>query len=508
MFKERTSTPASVFSIYRGRASPYYPIQGRGRTVWFKNVIQLLDTMRTQYLRLPSSVKAAIAPALRIIPFSARFGRTYKKIREDIARSETDAQFVQQYQLSALRQLVHRASSRSAHFSPLIRARLGSIFDPSTFTIDDLSALPILTKAEIIEKPASFLIADAGDYDVRSTSGSSGRPPAKIYLDRGRSVREMAFLHHIWSRIGYRLGDGRAVLRDYTGHTAREKRTWRYDPSLRELWLSPFQLNEATIDQYLELFHRYEIRFLYSYPSALSIVARQALRRQWKPPRCLRGILAGSESLFSHQHRLIEKCFGVPVMGHYGMSERVAIAGEIVASPETYELEPLYGVVELVDDDGEPVTIPGRRGRLISTGLFSQAMALIRYDTGDRATLVRSATSKNQFRMRVCDIRSKWNQEIVVGYDGQKIPVTSLDPENYFGILKEYQYVQSIPGRAVFRVVPCAGVTKAEVDTAVKAFRERVRGVIDFELEIVPDIPVGLTGKRNFVLQEIPDAGD
>lgn len=468
---------------------------------------QLIDVMRTQYLRLPASVKAAIAPAFSILPFSARFGRNYKNIREDIARSETDAHFVQQYQLSILRLLISRASIRSRHFTPLIRKHFGPTFDPSTFTIGDLSSLPILTKAEIIDDPESFLIAEPGNYDIRSTSGSSGRAPAKIYLDRGRSVREMAFLHHIWSRIGYRLGDGRAVLRDYAGHSGL-KTTWRYDPSLRELWLSPFQLNEPTIDLYLELLDRYQVRFLYSHPSALSIVARQVLRRQWKPPSSLRGILAASESLFSHQHQLIEKCFGVPAMAHYGMSERVAIAGEVVGSPGVYEFEPLYGMVELLDDSGQPVTAPGRRGKLVSTGLFSQAMALIRYDTGDRATLVRSATPENRFRMRVSNIRSRWNQEFVIGYDGQKIPVISLDQENYFGIFKEYQYVQSVPGLAVFRVVPCAGVSKTEVNRAVDTFRDKVRGIIDFELEIVPDIPTGLTGKRNFVLQQIPNAYD
>jgi hypothetical protein len=96
----------------------------------------------------------------------------------------------------------------------------------------------------------------------------------------------------------------------------------------------------------------------------------------------------------------------------------------------------------------------------------------------------------------------------VVGYDGQKISVTSLDPENYFGIFKECQYVQSVPGRVAFRVVPCLGVTETEVETAVNAFQERVRAVVDFELEIVPHIPDGLTGERHFVLQQIPNADD
>ncbi len=470
------------------------------------DVSRLLDILRTQYLRLPPSFKAVIAPILSTVPLSLRFGRTYRKIRREISLSETDAKFVQQYQLTAVRKLLQQASQRSRHFSPLIKARFGSGFDPSTFTMDDLSSLPILTKTDIINDPEGFLIAEAGDYDTRSTSGSSGRPPAKIFLDRGRSVREIAFIHHIWSRIGYRLGDGRAILRDYGGNTA--KNSWQYDRALRELWLSPYHLTETIMDRYLQLLHDYKVRFILGYPSALSILARHAMRRQWKPPPSLRGVVAASETLFSYQRKLLNECFGVPVISYYGMTERIAIAGEIVGSPDVYEFEPLYGVVELIDDAGKPVTTPGQRGRLISTGLFNKAMALIRYDTGDRATLVRLSAPQNCFRLRVSDVRSRWNQEFVIGHEGQKIPVIALDTENHFGIFTEYQYVQSVPGKAVLRVVLCKGVAQERVDAAVNTLREKVLGIVDFNLEVVSHISAGSTGKRGFVLQQIPNSID
>ncbi len=464
--------------------------------------------MRTQYLRMPRPVKSLIAPVLNFVPHSIRFGKTYKKLREEIARSETDSQFVEQHQLEALRNLLRRTSERSRHFSSVIKSSFGSGFNPAIFSMKNLSSLPILTKAEIANDPEAFLIADAGDYDIRSTSGSSGRPPAQIYMDRGRSVREMAYLHHIWSRIGYQLGDGRAVIRDYGGFIASAENTWRYDPALRELWLSPFHLTESVMDQYLELLHRYQVRFIFAYSSSLYILGRHAARRQWKPPSSLRGLLPASETLFSYQRELLARCFGVPILSHYGMSERVAIAGEISQCAGTYEFEPLYGLVELVDEKGDAVRNPGKRGRLVSTGLFNKAMALIRYDTGDRATLVQSASRENKFRLRVSDIRSRWNQEFVVGYDGQKIPVIGLDRENYFGIFNEYQYVQSVPGKATLRVVPCMGATKAELHAVVSTFQDLVRGVVDIDLEIVSSIPVGLTGKRNFVQQQLSIVDD
>ena len=57
------------------------------------------DAARSAYLKLPPSVKALCRPLLVAIPVSARYGKTYRMIREQAARSETDAEFVRQYQV-------------------------------------------------------------------------------------------------------------------------------------------------------------------------------------------------------------------------------------------------------------------------------------------------------------------------------------------------------------------------------------------------------------------------
>ena len=69
------------------------------------------DAARSAYLKLPPSVKALCRPLLVAIPVSARYGKTYRMIREQAARSETDAEFVRQYQRSSLGRLLQLASS-------------------------------------------------------------------------------------------------------------------------------------------------------------------------------------------------------------------------------------------------------------------------------------------------------------------------------------------------------------------------------------------------------------
>lgn len=462
-----------------------------------------LDAMRSHYFKLPPSLKVLCRPLLMAIPVSARYGNTYWMIRRQAARSETDAEFVRQYQLSALGQLLRLASSKSTFFSTPIRATFGTNFRSDDLNFSDLQSMPILTKADVNENPQAFCIGTAGDYDIDFTSGTSGQQPMKLFLERDRRVREIAFLHHIWSRVGYRLGDGRAVLRDYAANFPSHGKTWRYDAPLRELWLSPFHLNKSTMDQYLSLLHTFQVKYLWGLPSAISTLARHALTRRSKISGSLRGVITASETLFSHQRQLIHDCFRVPVSTYFGLSERIALAGEVLDQPDIFEFEPLYGIAELLDDFGRPITKIGQRGRLVSTGLFNKAMALIRYDTGDRATLVAAATAENCYRLRVSNIRSRWNQDFVVGRNNERISVVDLYHDS--GFIADHQYVQSARGFATIRVMPYSWTTAADLEHAITDIRRRVEGVLDLQMEVVDAIPSGRTGKRKCVIQNIPE---
>ena len=64
-----------------------------------------------------------------------RYGRTYSRTREDIFRSETDAEFVRQYQESALRRVLTRAQRNSSYFSTQLRGSSDQRADLSTFEL-------------------------------------------------------------------------------------------------------------------------------------------------------------------------------------------------------------------------------------------------------------------------------------------------------------------------------------------------------------------------------------
>ena len=258
------------------------------------------------------------------------------------------------------------------------------------------------------------------------------------------------------------------------------------------------------MDEYLDLLHHFRVRWLYGVPSAISILANHALRRYWQPPPCFKGVLPASETLFENQRRRIAKAFSHrPILPFYGLSERVAIAGEVQGQPQIYAFEPLYGVTELVDDRGEQVSEVGRRGRIVATGFISAAMPLIRYETGDYADLIAPACAANGYMMQVRGINSRWSQEFVFGRAGEPISVISLDQENYADVIRDYQYFQDSLGNVVLKVIPCKGVGMDRLEAMLRPVRQRVAGVMEISIKLVEQLPIGPTGKRLIVDQKL-----
>jgi phenylacetate-CoA ligase len=435
---------------------------------------------------------------------TTRYGAAYERLRRELNRTSADAELAQILQVRALRNLIGAAQKRSRFYRDLVLRTFGGPVDAQSFGLSDLMRLPITSRENVAEGPENFLAVNPGNADLRQTSGSSGRQPLRIYLDRDRSVREMAFLHHIWTKIGYRLGDGRAILRDYGGNVPTANRKWRYDRPLKELWLSPFDLREDAMDEYLALLHRYRVRWLYGVPSAISILAGHALRRAWEPPACFKGVLPASETLFQNQRARITEAFGgKPILPFYGLSERVAIAGEVIDRPEVYAFEPLYGVTELVDEAGRPVSRIGQRGEVVATGFVSSAMPLIRYRTGDWAELVAPPSAENGYKPHLRGISSRWSQEFVLGRNGERISVISLDQQNYADLIRDYQYYQNTLGKVVLKVLPCKGAGADSLEAMLRPVRQRVAAVLEITVQVVDHLPSGPTGKRAFVDQRL-----
>jgi phenylacetate-CoA ligase len=366
-----------------------------------------------------------------------------------------------------------------------------------------LSRFPILTKANLRDHAQALAVAPLNTLDLVTTSGSSGQP-LTVWLDRARGVREQAFIHSVWARAGFTLGDARLVLRGVQIGDV-DKHAFEWEAGLRELRCSPFHLTDAYMARYAAEGERRKIAFLLGYPSALAIFARYLLRSGSEWRHTVRGVFPISEPLYPLQRAIFAEAFpAAPVMPYYGMSEKVAFAEPDYEHGEDYVFDPLYGWTEIVDDNNRPVTRLGQSGRVVATGFTSRGMPLVRYDTGDVAMLAEHPARDNGWRLRVSGLTGRWYPEFLVSSDGGLISIAALNVHSSnFLAVNEYLFVQSEVGRARLLVVPAPDASLSMVKAYADEVRAKVGRRIIFDLEIVEALGPAARGKRRYIRQEL-----
>lgn len=464
-----------------------------------------LDVLRGFYVRSPRFVHRAVKPFIALVPTGMKFGGTYAEWRARIARAAGDPQFAHEQHVASLRALVAKAHHGSPFYRRLIDEAFGSGFDASAFMPEDLRCLPVLGKRDLQEAGEDALAVPRWQLDKAATSGSNAEPPFAFFLDKDRSPREMAFVYDAWSRIGFSEREARASLRGFHLKTGGPGLS-DWDPALRELKLAVFPMTAEDVAFYLDEIDRRKIRFLYGYPSAIELLCRR-MRQIGRTPRAgILGILPISEPLHDHQRALIRSVLGDVRFGvSYGLSEKMAFAAERLDEEGHYEFNPLYGVTELVDEAGQPVTEPGREGRIVGTGFLSTGMPFIRYDTGDFGTLVELPTPDNGQRLRIRALAPRRKPGFLISFEGQRVvtvDLTSEDPALFEGIA-EYQFYQDTPGEVVIRYILDRNGTLAGIERLRDQLMQQSRGSLAFRLEAVSQIAAGRSGKRAYIDQRL-----
>ncbi len=464
-----------------------------------------LDRARGAYVRSPSFVRRTLRPLIGLIPSKLKFGRTYQRWRRDIARASQDHAYASERHLASLRALLAKAHHGSPFYRNLIETAFGDGFDPGTFSLDDLRRLPILDKAALRAAGETALAEPRGRWDWTETSGSNAEAPFGFFLDKDRSAREMAFVYDVWSRIGFSESDARVCLRGF-GLDPEGLNIHDWDPAMRELQLSVFPMTTKDAALYLDLIDARGVQFIYGYASAIELFCRQMQTLGRIPKRPIKGIMPISEPIYDHQRQMIAETLGNPPFAcFYGLSEKVLFAAEVTDAPGTYEFNPLYGLAELVDARGNPVTEIGREGRLVGTGFLSTGMPFIRYETGDFARLVQLPTAENGQRMRVSDLTPRRKPNFLIAHDGTRVVTTDLTPAEG-RVLKgiaEFQFYQDQPGEVVLRYVLAPDGSVEDAKRIASELGQRCHNRLTFQVQQVKRIAAGRNGKRAFIDQRL-----
>lgn len=465
---------------------------------------RFLDVGRNVYLGLPSRVRRYLGTALRAIPTDLRLGSTYRAYRELIEKARNDPDFVEREQRACLLHVLKVALEKSAYYRKELTSTFGEgvgaedLIDPEQWM-----RVPILTRETVRREAARLCTRPPWQLDHVTTGGSSGQTLA-FFTDRHRSPIEYAYAMDQWARAGCGPDDWRVWFRGFHIPDV-DRQPFEVEYGLREFRISVFHMRSDLMERYAVELDRRGICFLQGYPSAIATFAAFLIRRDHSVRHKIRGVLLHSEPTYPEFRRVIGSGFpNAKLIPFYGLTEKCAFGAEVEGEPDTYEMDPLYGYTEVVDDAGRPVTEPGRDGRLISTGLQFTGMPFIRYDTGDRATLVEPPDRSNGYRLRVKNVASPRGRDFFISRSRHLVPSISMNMgEEEFKFIVEYQFEQRAPGELLMRVVLTEDAPPHALDAYLQLVTERAAGELSITPVIVKEIPLTVRGKRKFVIQHL-----
>lgn len=455
-------------------------------------------SLRETIAHLPPEQRERVAGIARHIPAGIRFGPVFRQTQRDIRKAWAVPSWGREERDRRLQCLLDAAAGTGYYGSA---PGYEALHDTQLSPRQRLERLPVLTRQEVTANHSRMLTVPEQQLDRVSTSGTSGEPIV-FWLDRSRGASEWAYVLSAWGRrAGYQADDWRLRLR---GAELPGGADWFVQGSTGEVVLRVQALGPEGIREHWRLASQRGIQYLHGLPSAIAYLARLVETElpddEWR--HMIRGVLVVSEELTEAQAEILRRVFPqAGVANFYGLSERTAFA--VMDDEGQFHPEPLYGVVELLDERGQAVEI-GARGRIITTGLRLAGQPFLRYDTGDSA--LRTGTDcwgQPIFR----EIRSRRRREGLVCDDGSFLPAAIFGMHTMEVLAaRKFRFRQHEQGRATFLVEPASGATDAQIQDLHRAMAAVIGDRIDLELEVVERLEVPANGKESLVDQRIPGA--
>jgi len=452
----------------------------------------------------PRSVKKVLGFPLRLLPSSWLLGSKFRHSVQFLRDAQWwSAEQICEHQLIKVRELCEIAYQNTEYYRKTFDA-VG--FVPSELrSLEDMANLPTIDRDTLLGSFHEMCAVDPSGpgVDLVTTGGTSGRP-LSFYMPADRSAIEYGFLTTSWRRVGYKMGMPLAVLCGRIVPPDRNSLRHEYDPILRYHYYSAFHMTDENMGRYLEHIGKIGPCFLHVYPSSVAALARFVSRNGVRPPGNIKGIIAESEIVYPEQRKMVEYVFGCRYFSCYGHSEKLVLAVGCEHCDD-YHVWPTYGYFELLDNDGNSVTEPGGRGEIVGTGFMNTVMPFIRYRTGDYATYVGDHCEVcGRQHTIIREIRGHRTQESLVAHDGSEIPWAALNMhDDTFLHVRQFQFRQDTPGRAVLRVVVTDGFGDEDSRRILHNLGRKLDGRVELAIETVDSIKLTPRGKAIYVDQRI-----
>jgi phenylacetate-CoA ligase len=393
------------------------------------------------------------------------------------AAESADRAELEQLQLDRLRAVVARCAERVPFYRRTLPARAESRLE----TIEAIRELPFTTKDDLREAyPFGMLAVDRGELvRVHASSGTRGKPTLVGYT---RADIEL------WSEMCARALVAGGAVRGDVVHNAYGYGLFTGGLGLHygaeRMGAMVVPASGGNTPRQVLLIADLSARILCCTPSYALHIADTIADAGIDPrEHALAYGLFGAEPWSLAMRDEIERRLGLRALDIYGLSEMIGpgVASECIEQAGAHVCEDHF-VVEVVDPEGDAVLPDGAEGELVFTSLTREAMPLVRYRTGDLASLSRAPCGCGRTLARISRIKGRTDDMLVVrgvNVFPSEVESTLLSVD---GIAPHYQLRLQRPGALDVLVVEVesdgSGYDRDGVAAEVSRRLDRALGIV------------------------------
>ena len=359
---------------------------------------------------------------------------------------------------------------------------------------EELPTLPILKRADIamLFRSVREMYPPNTDFIRASSSGTSGLAIDLLFdasHQRGRFAARARYLiangWRPWHRTAWLIGLTAGPDPDYQLTRLRIFPGFRFISHIEEF------------SKQADFLLQFDPHFIYTLPSNLEAILTILESRNQRLP-ALRRIFTGGEVLEDSLRNRTRRVLGVDISDNYGSTE-VFVAWQ--CGRGAYHINAEHVMVEIVDDDGNPVE-PHRMGRVLVTTLQNHLMPLVRYEMGDYALSLDGECACGRTLPLIGSVVGR-GINLFKDSEGKLIsPWSALDAVKEIPGLRQVQIVQKGIDRYVVRTVSDLALAPA-LEAHARAHLLRVLGQVEISFEMVDNIPRTPRGKFMSALREL-----
>ncbi|MFB5195357.1 phenylacetate--CoA ligase family protein [Neobacillus sp. KR4-4] len=281
-------------------------------------------------------------------------------------------------------------------------------------TVEDVRKLPFTKKEALRDNyPFNLFAADMKDIiRIHASSGTSGKPTVVGYTKN--DIDNWADM--VARAIAIAGGEPDGVFQNAYGYGLFTGGLGIHYGAER-LGMATVPISGGNTDRQITVIEDFKPTVIAGTPSYILKVAEE-MEYLGKDPKnsSLKFGIFGAEPWSEEMRRVLEEKFGIKACDIYGLSEVMGpgVAMECHESQDGLHIAEDHFIVEVINPDTlEPVT-DGEEGELVFTSLTKEAFPVIRYRTGDIASITREKCKCGRTTTRMSRVKGRIDDMLII----------------------------------------------------------------------------------------------